>query len=310
VLIPIFHDDQHGTAIISAAGLINAVEIGSKDMSKIRVVFLGAGASAIACAKLYELCGVRHENIYMADSKGLLYEGRAGMNKYKDYFATKSGMTEFKEAMDGADVFVGLSKKDALTNEDFARMAPNPIVFAMANPDPEITPERAASIRTDHIMATGRSDYPNQINNVLGFPFIFRGALDVRAKAITDGMKLAASHALAALAKEDVPDADALRPPGTHLGGLRRGAGRLGRRCGPLPDQGHRGVQVPARAAPREGPRDHAGHDHEGEGLPEANCLSRGRPREDHSRRSLAQRRGDRPSDPPRTKGRHPAKGG
>ncbi|MHC4341267.1 MAG: malic enzyme-like NAD(P)-binding protein, partial [Planctomycetota bacterium] len=144
--IPIFHDDQHGTAIISAAGLINAVEIGSKDMSKIRVVFLGAGASAIACAKLYELCGVRHENIYMADSKGLLYEGRAGMNKYKDYFATKSGMTEFKEAMDGADVFVGLSKKDALTNEDFARMAPNPIVFAMANPDPEITPERAASI--------------------------------------------------------------------------------------------------------------------------------------------------------------------
>jgi malate dehydrogenase (oxaloacetate-decarboxylating)(NADP+) len=205
--IPIFHDDQHGTAIISAAGLLNALEIGNKDIADVRVVFLGAGASAIACAKLYENFGVKHENIFMADSKGLLYEGREGMNPWKQYFATKSGVKDFSQAMDGADVFVGLSKKDALTNEDFRRMAPNPIVFAMANPDPEITPERAATVRTDHIMATGRSDYPNQVNNVLGFPFIFRGALDVRSKAITEGMKMAASRALADLAKEDVPDA-------------------------------------------------------------------------------------------------------
>ena len=215
--IPIFHDDQHGTAIISAAGLLNACEITERDPGEIRIVILGAGASGIACAKLYEALGVKHENIFMADSKGLLYEGREGMNEWKEYFATRTGITTWEEAIDGADVFVGLSKKDALSNEDFARMAPNPIVFAMANPDPEITPERASTVRNDHIMATGRSDYPNQVNNVLGFPFIFRGALDVRAKAITEGMKLAASKALADLAKEDVPDRVSRAYGGTRL---------------------------------------------------------------------------------------------
>ncbi|MFO7768325.1 MAG: NADP-dependent malic enzyme [bacterium] len=204
--IPVFHDDQHGTAIISAAGLINACEITGRDIADARICILGAGASAIACAKLYEAIGATHENIFMSDSKGLLYEGREGMNEYKQLYANTSGITKWEEAMDGADVFVGLSVKDALTNEAFAKMADNPIVFAMANPDPEITPERAAEVRTDHIMGTGRSDYPNQVNNVLGFPFIFRGALDVRSKAITQGMMVAASKALADLAKEDVPD--------------------------------------------------------------------------------------------------------
>ena len=205
--IPVFHDDQHGTAIISGAALVNALEVVGKKIDRVKVVFSGAGAAGMACARLYEKLGVRHENILFVDTKGVLFKGRTeGMNKYKEYFASDTNARTFAEAMKGADVFCGVSAKGIVTKDMVKSMADNPIVFAMANPDPEITYEDAVSVRDDLIMATGRSDYPNQVNNVLGFPFIFRGALDVRAKAINDEMKIAASHALAKLAKEDVPD--------------------------------------------------------------------------------------------------------
>ena len=205
--IPVFHDDQHGTAIISGAALVNALEVVGKKIDRVKVVFSGAGAAGMACARLYEKLGVRHENILFVDTKGVLFKGRTeGMNKYKEYFASDTNARTFAEAMKGADVFCGVSAKGIVTKDMVKSMADNPIVFAMANPDPEITYEDAVSVRDDLIMATGRSDYPNQVNNVLGFPFIFRGALDVRATAINDEMKIAASHALAKLAKEDVPD--------------------------------------------------------------------------------------------------------
>ena len=205
--IPVFHDDQHGTAIISGAALVNALEVVGKKIDRVKVVFSGAGAAGMACARLYEKLGVRHENILFVDTKGVLFKGRTeGMNKYKEYFASDTNARTFADAMKGADVFCGVSAKGIVTKEMVKSMADKPIVFAMANPDPEITYEDAVSVRDDLIMATGRSDYPNQVNNVLGFPFIFRGALDVRATAINDEMKIAASHALAKLAKEDVPD--------------------------------------------------------------------------------------------------------
>jgi malate dehydrogenase (oxaloacetate-decarboxylating)(NADP+) len=205
--IPVFHDDQHGTAIISAAALVNAVELTNKKMDKIRIVISGAGASAIACATHYLRFGVKLENIIMCDSKGVLYKGRKdGINKYKDKFAVDTKLRTLEEAMVGADVFVGLSRADLVSKEMVRSMADKPMVFAMANPNPEITYPDAKAARDDVIMATGRSDYPNQVNNVLGFPFIFRGALDVQAKTINEEMKIAASKALAALAKEDVPD--------------------------------------------------------------------------------------------------------
>lgn len=205
--IPVFHDDQHGTAIISAAGLLNALEIIGKDISKVKVVYNGAGASAMACCKLHMLFGVKKENVIMVDSKGVLYKGRTNaMNKYKEDFVADTKARTLADAMVGADVFFGLSVKDSVTKDMVKSMAPNAIIFAMANPDPEISPEDALSVRSDIIMATGRSDYPNQVNNVLGFPFIFRGALDVRATTINEEMKLAAARALANLAKEDVPD--------------------------------------------------------------------------------------------------------
>ena len=205
--IPVFHDDQHGTAIISAAALVNALEVVNKDISKIKVVYSGAGAAGIACAKLYCSLGVKHENILMVDSKGVMYEGRGDtFNKYKQEFVRKTDIHTLEEAMVGADVFVGVSIKDLVTQEMVKSMAKDPIIFAMANPDPEITYPDAVAARSDVIMATGRSDYPNQVNNVLGFPFIFRGALDVGARAINEEMKIAAVKALAALAKEDVPD--------------------------------------------------------------------------------------------------------
>jgi malate dehydrogenase (oxaloacetate-decarboxylating)(NADP+) len=205
--IPVFHDDQHGTAIITGAALLNALEIVGKDIAKIRVVFNGAGAAGIATAEHYERLGVKHENILFCDTKGVVYKSRTdGMNKYKDRFAQNTDRRTLADAMQGADVFVGLSVKGAVTADMVRSMAGDPIVFAMANPDPEITYEEAKACRSDIIMATGRSDYPNQVNNVLGFPFIFRGALDVRATAINEEMKLAATRALAALAKEDVPD--------------------------------------------------------------------------------------------------------
>ena len=205
--IPIMHDDQHGTAIISTAALFNALEIAQKDISKIKVVFSGAGASAIACANMMVSTGVRLENLWLCDTKGLVYVDRHdGMNPYKSKFAKKSNLRSLAQVIDGADVFVGCSAKGVLTVDMVKSMAPNPIVFALANPDPEIDYPIAKAARPDLIMATGRSDYPNQVNNVLGFPFIFRGALDVHAKEINEEMKLAAAKALAALAREEVPD--------------------------------------------------------------------------------------------------------
>ena len=205
--IPVFHDDQHGTAIISGAALLNALEIVGKDISAVRVVFNGAGAAGIACAEHYVRLGVKRENIILCDTKGVVHAGRTeGMNKYKERFAHDTAVRSLGEALVNADVFVGLSVKGALTPEMVSSMSRDPIVFAMANPDPEMTYEEAKACRPDVIIATGRSDYPNQVNNVLGFPFIFRGALDVRATTINQEMELAATRALASLAKEDVPD--------------------------------------------------------------------------------------------------------
>ncbi|HDP97899.1 MAG TPA: NADP-dependent malic enzyme [bacterium] len=205
--IPIFHDDQHGTAIISGAALVNALELVNKKIDEAVVVVNGAGAAGIACANLYVLLGVKRENIIMCDSKGVIYQGRTqGMNPYKEKYAVETRMRTLEDAMKGADVFCGVSVKDCVTQDMVRSMAKDPVIFAMANPDPEITYDAAEAARPDVIMATGRSDYPNQVNNVLGFPFIFRGALDVRAIAINDEMKIAASHALANLTKEDVPD--------------------------------------------------------------------------------------------------------
>ena len=205
--IPVFHDDQHGTAIISGAALVNALEIVRKKIDQVRVVFSGAGAAGIACAKLYERLGVKRQNMMLVDTKGVVYKGRKeGMNPYKDYFAVDTNARTLADAMKGADVFCGVSVKGIVTKDMVKSMADDPIVFAMANPDPEITYDDAVSARDDVIMATGRSDFPNQVNNVLGFPFIFRGALDVRATTINEEMKIAASHALASLTKEDVPD--------------------------------------------------------------------------------------------------------
>lgn len=205
--IPVFHDDQHGTAIISAAGLINALEITGRDMKTTKMVCNGAGAAGIACIELMKAMGFAPENITLCDTKGVVFQGRTeGMNQWKSAHAVKTEARSLAEALDGADVFLGLSAKGALTTAMVQSMAKNPIIFAMANPDPEITPEEVAEIRTDAIMATGRSDYPNQVNNVLGFPYIFRGALDVRATTINDDMKIAAARALADLARKDVPD--------------------------------------------------------------------------------------------------------
>ena len=203
--IPVFHDDQHGTAIISGAGLLNAAEITGKKLENIKMVVCGAGAAAISCSRLYISLGVKRENIVMVDSKGVLNRKRQDLNKYKQEFITDRDLDTLAQAVKGADLFLGLSAANMMTKEMLASMADNPIVFAMANPDPEISFEDAMSTRKDLIFATGRSDYPNQINNVLGFPFIFRGALDVRASTINEEMKMAASRALAELAKKPVP---------------------------------------------------------------------------------------------------------
>ena len=205
--IPVFHDDQHGTAIISSAALINALHLVDKRMEDIRIVVNGAGAAANSCAKLAIALGVKPNNMIMCDTKGVIYKGRVeGMNPYKALFAADTPFRTLEEAANGADVLFGLSVKGAFTPEMIASMAPNPVIFAMANPDPEITPEAAHAVRKDVMIATGRSDYPNQVNNVLGFPFIFRGALDVRATCINEEMKLAAVKALAQLAREECPD--------------------------------------------------------------------------------------------------------
>jgi malate dehydrogenase (oxaloacetate-decarboxylating)(NADP+) len=205
--IPVFHDDQHGTAIIAAAGLINALQLTGREIKTTKVVCNGAGAAGIACLELLRAIGFRPENLVLCDTKGVIYQGRTeGMNQWKSAFAVKAEARTLADAIVGADVFFGLSVKGAVTQEMVKSMAERPIIFAMANPDPEITVEDVAAVRSDAIMATGRSDYPNQVNNVLGFPYIFRGALDVRARAINMEMKIAAAHALAELAREDVPD--------------------------------------------------------------------------------------------------------
>jgi malate dehydrogenase (oxaloacetate-decarboxylating)(NADP+) len=205
--IPVFHDDQHGTAIISGAGLLNAAEIAGKELEDLNCVFCGAGAAGIACAEIFISLGVKRENVILTDTKGVVFKGRTkGMNPYKERLAVDTPLRTLEEALVGADVFVGVAVKDLLTKDMVRSMAPSPIVFAMANPDPEISYPDAKAARPDVIIATGRSDYPNQINNVLGFPFIFRGALDVRATSINEEMKIAAAKSLASLAKEDVPD--------------------------------------------------------------------------------------------------------
>jgi len=201
--IPVFHDDQHGTAIITTAGLMNVLELTGKKAEEIKIVVNGAGAAGISCAKMYRDLGVTH--IIMCDSKGVISTSRDDLNTYKAQFAVETDAKTLDDAIEGADMFLGLSVAGALTKEMVAKMAPEPIIFALANPTPEILPEEVKEVRDDVIMGTGRSDYPNQTNNVLGFPFIFRGALDVRAKKITEGMKMAAAEALAALAKEPVP---------------------------------------------------------------------------------------------------------
>ncbi len=209
--IPVFHDDQHGTAVICAAGLINALHISGKKIEDVKIVLNGAGAAGIACIELLKAMGARHDNCIICDTKGVIYQGRtAGMNQWKSAHAVPTDLRTLDEAMQGADVFLGVSAKGAVTQDMVRAMAPNPVIFAMANPDPEITPEEAHEVREDAIVATGRSDYPNQVNNVLGFPYLFRGALDIHARAINDEMKIACAHALAALAREDVPDEVAL----------------------------------------------------------------------------------------------------
>ncbi|RUO32701.1 malic enzyme-like NAD(P)-binding protein [Aliidiomarina sanyensis] len=205
--IPVFHDDQHGTAIVTAAGLLNALEIQGKDIGKAQIVCMGAGAAAIACMELLIKCGAQREHIYMLDSKGVIHTRRTDLNEYKQLFANNTDKRTLQEVITGADVFVGVSGPDLITAEDLQLMAERPVVFACSNPDPEIHPDIANAARDDLIMATGRSDFPNQVNNVLCFPFIFRGALDVRASRINDEMKLAAVHAIKDLAKESVPQA-------------------------------------------------------------------------------------------------------
>ena len=204
--IPVFHDDQHGTAIITTAALINALDISKKSIKEIKVVVNGAGASAMACTNLFKNSGVLSKNIIMIDRKGVIYRGRDGLNQWKSSYAIKTKHRSLNDAIKGADVFLGLSAKGTLSKDMVKKMAKNPIIFACANPDPEITPEEINEVRSDAIIATGRSDYPNQVNNLIGFPYIFRGALDVRAKTINEEMKVAAAHAIANLAREDVPD--------------------------------------------------------------------------------------------------------
>ena len=203
--IPVFHDDQHGTAIVTAAGMMNALDIQGKDIKQANIVCLGAGAAAIACMELLIKCGAQREKIYMLDTKGVIHTRRNDLNEYKKLFANNTDKRTLDDVIEGADVFVGVSGPDLLSQEQVKVMADKPVIFACSNPDPEIKPELALAVRDDVIMATGRSDYPNQVNNVLCFPFIFRGALDVRARTINDAMKIAAVHAIRTLAKEPVP---------------------------------------------------------------------------------------------------------
>ncbi len=294
--IPVFHDDQHGTAIIATAGLINAVHLTDREMGDVRVVCNGAGAAGIACLELMKAMGVRHENVTLCDTSGVIYRGREkGMNQWKSAHAVDTKARTLAQAVAGADVFFGVSAAGALTKEMVASMAAKPIIFAMANPDPEITPEEVAQVRDDAIVATGRSDYPNQVNNVLGFPYIFRGALDVQARTINEPMKIAAAEAIAELARADVPDAVArgLWPAlalrsGLHHPGAVRSAPHLrdpvcggesgdgfGRRA--QADHRHGGLQGQAFREARSGGRLHQHHFQRAAPQSEARGLRRGR---------------------------------
>ena len=272
--IPVFHDDQHGTAIIAAAGLINALDLTGRDIKTTKLVCNGAGAAGIACLELLKAIGFTPDNLILCDTKGVIYQGRTeGMNQWKSAYAVKTSARTLAQALIDADVFFGLSVKGAVTQDMVKMMAPQPIIFAMANPDPEITVEEVAEVRNDAIMATGRSDYPNQINNVLGFPYIFRGALDVRATTINMEMKIAAARALAELAREDVPDEVAaaygtrseIRARLHHPGAVRSAAdlrdpaghrqGRDGHRRRAQADRGHGRLSRAIALAPRPGGR-------------------------------------------------------
>ncbi|QUM78937.1 malate dehydrogenase [Moritella sp. 5] len=215
--IPVFHDDQHGTAIVTAAGMINALDIQGKDITEAAIVCMGAGAAAIACMELLISCGAQREKIYMLDRKGVIHTRRDDINEYKQRFANNTDKRTLQDAINGADVFVGVSGPNVLSADDVKLMADNPIIFACSNPDPEIKPELAHAVRQDLIMATGRSDYPNQVNNVLCFPFIFRGALDARASVINEAMKVAAVHAIREIAKEEVPQSVLVASGATSL---------------------------------------------------------------------------------------------
>ena len=310
--IPVFHDDQHGTAIISGAALLNALELAGKKIGEVKVVVSGAGAAAIACTKFYLALGVKRENVVMVDTKGVVYRGRTeGMNPWKLEFASDTKARTLAEAAKGADVLLGCSVKGMFTQEMIRSMAKDPIVFGLANPDPEISYPEAKDAREDVIMATGRSDYPNQVNNVLGFPYIFRGALDVRAKAITEEMKMAAAKALAALAKEDVPDSVSRAYSGERFRFGRdyiipkpldprvllwvapgRGEGRHGRRRRPRPDRHERVPRPAPQDAEPLAPGD--GLDlHEGEEEAREDRLPRGPPPEDPAGRRDPPRGGD-----------------
>ena len=272
--IPVFHDDQHGTAIISAAGLINALDLTGRDIKTTKLVCNGAGAAGIACLELLKAIGFTPENLILCDTKGVIYQGRTdGMNQWKSGYAVKTSARTLAEAFEGADVAFGLSVKGAFTPEMVKSMAAKPIIFALANPDPEITAEEVAQVRDDAIMATGRSDYPNQVNNILGFPFIFRGALDVRASTINMEMKIAAAHALADLAREDVPDEvaaavrgaaeirtrlhhpGAVRSAADFDGAARRRQGGHGYRRRPQADRRHGRLPSSVECAARSGRR-------------------------------------------------------
>ena len=327
--IPVFHDDQHGTAIIASAGLLNALDLTGRDIATTKLVCNGAGAAGIACLELLRAIGFRPENLILCDTKGVIYEGRTeGMNQWKSAFAVKTSKRTLAEALEGADVFYGLSAKGAVTKEMVKSMAAKPIIFAMANPDPEITAEEVAEVRDDAIMATGRSDYPNQINNVLGFPYIFRGALDVRATTINMEMKIAAAHALADLAREDVPD-EVAAAYGTRLKygpdyiipvpfdprlisaippAVAKAADR--HRGRPQADHRHDRLSATAAVAARSGRRLAWQHLHTASPGAKARRIRRGRGRAGHScrrelrapgtRQCLADRpRGSRPGDRP-----------
>ncbi len=319
--IPVFHDDQHGTAIIAAAGMINAIHLTDRDIKSTRLVCNGAGAAGIACLDLIKAIGFEPSNVILCDTKGVVYRGRhEGMNQWKSAHAVDTPLRTLEDAMAGADIFFGLSAKGALTPQMVKSMAANPIIFAMANPDPEITPEDAQKARDDVIIATGRSDYPNQVNNVLGFPYIFRGALDVRAKTINMEMKIAATHALAGLAREDVPDdvAAAYRgarprfgrdyiipvpfdpaPHPRHPDRSRESGDGIGRRA--AADCRYGGLQGAIVCAPRPDCWRHAANHRARATDAQARRLRRGRGRAGHSSRPFVCPSGARHGDPGRT---------